>query len=169
VLAAIATAMGKVAAAMATDFAADAGADVAAAGAGRAGPFDAVAGMELGAVPIATAFSLHAGLPMLIIRKSGRTHGTGKRIEGRDPRGLAVLVVEDVTTSGGSTLEAVRVLRDAGATVTHAVVVVDRAEGAAALLAKAGVRLQALVTAATLLARPEAKAALAALAAEAGA
>ena len=77
------------------------------------GPFDAVGGMELGAVPIATAVSLATDLPLLVIRKGERAHGTGKRIEGPNPDGMNVFVVEDVTTTGGSTVEAVQVLRDA--------------------------------------------------------
>ncbi|HLF16045.1 MAG TPA: orotate phosphoribosyltransferase, partial [Candidatus Thermoplasmatota archaeon] len=117
----------------------------------RLGPFGAVAGMELGAVPLATAVSLESGLPLLIVRKGERTHGTGKRIEGRHPTGLAVFVVEDVTTSGNSTLEAVKVLRAAGAKVEHAAVVVDRESGAVAALAAAKVRLHPLVSASTLL------------------
>lgn len=114
--------------------------------AARNGPFDAVAGMELGAVPLATAVSLETNLPMLIIRKAERKHGTGKRIEGRDPRGLRVFVVEDVTTSGASTVEAVKVLRAAGATVEHASVVVDRESGGVAALAAQGVTLHALAS-----------------------
>jgi orotate phosphoribosyltransferase len=124
------------------------------------GPWNAVAGMELGAVPLATAVSLAADLPMLVIRKGERKHGTGKRIEGRDPKGMRVFVVEDVTTSGGSTVEAVRVLREAGAIVTHACVVVDRESGAAESLAKEGVALRPLVRVSELLATPQAKAAL---------
>ncbi len=126
----------------------------------RHGPFDAVAGMELGAVPLATAASLETGLPLLIVRKGERTHGTGKRIEGRDPKGLRVFVVEDVTTSGGSTVEAVKVLRQAGATVAHACVVVDRESGAPAALSALGVTLHSLVSVSDLLRTPEAKAAL---------
>lgn len=114
--------------------------------AARHGPFQAVAGMELGAVPLATALSLEANLPLLIVRKGERKHGTGKRIEGRDPKGLKVFVVEDVTTSGGSTVEAVKVLREAGATVTHASVVVDREAGGVAALASIGVTLLPLAT-----------------------
>ncbi len=123
-------------------------------------PFDAVAGMELGAVPIATAVSLEANLPLLIIRKGERKHGTGKRIEGRDPAGMRVFVVEDVTTSGGSTVEAVQVLRDAGAKVGHACVVVDRESGGHAALAAVEVRLHPLVSVSELLATPEARAAI---------
>ncbi len=114
--------------------------------AARHGPFDAVAGMELGAVPIATAVSLETDLPLLVIRKGERKHGTGKRIEGRDPRGLRVFVVEDVTTSGGSTVEAVKVLRDAGARVDHASVVVDREAGAVAALKDIAVTLHPVAT-----------------------
>lgn len=126
----------------------------------RLGPFDAVAGMELGAVPLATAVSLESGLPLLIVRKGERAHGTAKRIEGRDPKGLRVFVVEDVTTSGGSTLEAVKALRTAGATVSHAAVVVDRESGGPATLQAAGVLLHPLVSVSELLATPQAKAAL---------
>jgi len=124
------------------------------------GPYDAVAGMELGAVPLATAVSLESGLPLLIIRKGERKHGTGKRIEGRDPKGMRVFVVEDVTTSGGSTVEAVKVLREAGATVQHACVVVDRESGGPAALAAVEVKLHPLVSVSQLLATPEAKAAI---------
>lgn len=118
---------------------------------------DAVAGMALGAVPFATAVSLETGLPLLMIRKNAREHGTAKRIEGPDPAGMSVLVVEDVTTSGGSTIDAVRCLRDAGATVTHAVVVVDRQSGAKEALRAEGVTLLSLVDAEALLATPEAQ------------
>lgn len=126
----------------------------------RHGPFDAVGGMELGAVPLATAVSLESGLPLLIVRKGERRHGTGKRIEGRDPKGLKVFVVEDVTTSGGSTVEAVKALREAGATVSDASVVVDRESGGAAALAAVQVRLHPLATVSQLLDTPEARKAL---------
>jgi len=130
----------------------------------RTGPYDAVAGMELGAVPLATAVSLASELPLLIVRKGERTHGTGKRIEGRSPQGLRVFVVEDVTTSGGSTVECVRVLREAGAKVDHAAVVVDREAGAAKALSAVQVKLHPVVQVSELLATPEAKAALAGVA-----
>lgn len=126
----------------------------------RDGPFDAVAGMELGAVPIATAVSLATDLPLLVVRKTERRHGTGKRIEGPDPEGQRVFVVEDVTTTGGSTVEAVEVLRQAGATVTHASVVVDREAGGSEALDAIGVRLLPLARASDLLQSDEAKAAL---------
>ena len=128
------------------------------------GPFDAVAGMELGAVPLATAVSLEATLPLLIVRKSARTHGTGKRIEAPanwDMHGKRVFVVEDVTTSGGSTAEAVEVLRAAGAIVTPAAVVVDRESGGVEKLASVGVELSPLTKVSQLLDTPQAREAMA--------
>lgn len=125
------------------------------------GPFDAVAGMELGAVPLATAVSLESGLPLLVIRKYDRAHGTGKRIEGPDAAGMRVFVVEDVTSTGGSTVAAVQAMRDAGAEVSHASVVVDRGMGGTEALAGLGVVLHPLVSVSDLLETPEAKEALA--------
>ncbi|MBI4393546.1 MAG: orotate phosphoribosyltransferase [Euryarchaeota archaeon] len=119
--------------------------------AGEAHGFDYVAGMELGAVPIVTAVSLATGLPSLIIRKKAKEHGTGSRIEGPFSPGKKVLLVEDVTTTGGSTLEAANVLRGAGLEVSRCVVVVDRESGAVANLSKEGVELSALVRVSELL------------------
>lgn len=110
-----------------------------------------IAGMELGAVPIAVALSLEMNLPYLIIRKGKKEYGTGKRIEGRLSKGERVLVVEDVLTSGGSALDAVETLRDAGAIVERVLTVVDREEGAKELLENSAIELLALVTGSELL------------------
>ncbi|MHB8605105.1 MAG: orotate phosphoribosyltransferase [Thermoplasmatota archaeon] len=107
--------------------------------------YDRIAGMELGAVPIAVAASLASGVPYVIVRKTAKAHGTGSLIEGDYRPGERVLVVEDVTTSGGSSLVAVRVLREAGLVVERVVTVVDRDEGAEAAFAAANVKLEALV------------------------
>ncbi len=105
-----------------------------------------IAGMELGAVPIAVALSLETGIPYVMVRKGKREHGTGSQIEGELTPGEEVLVVEDVTTSGGSTLRTVEILREAGAVVKRAIVVVDRNSGAVELLAENGVELIPLVS-----------------------
>lgn len=105
-----------------------------------------IAGMELGAVPIAVALSLETNIPYLMVRKEKREHGTGSQIEGELKEGEEVLVVEDVTTSGGSTLKTVEILREAGAVVKRAIVVVDRDSGAEELLAENGVELVYLVS-----------------------
>jgi orotate phosphoribosyltransferase len=111
-----------------------------------------LAGVALGAVPLAAATSVAAERPYLIVRKAAKSHGTGNRIEGAVTAGERVVVVEDITTTGQSALDAVTALREAGATVERVLVVVDREEGARDLLADHGVDLEALVTAADLLA-----------------
>jgi len=90
---------------------------------------DFIAGMELGAVPLAVALSLETGIPYSMIRKSVRKHGTGSRIEGPSV-GKAVLV-DDVATTGGSNIESLESLIEEGVDVLQVMVVVDREEGAA--------------------------------------
>lgn len=106
-----------------------------------------IAGMELGAVPLAAALSLETDLPFLMVRKKSKGHGTGGRIEGKLEEGETVTVVEDVTTTGGSSVETVEVLREAGAKVNKVLVVVDRKEGAEEKLKELDVELVPLITA----------------------
>ena len=110
---------------------------------------EVIAGMELGAVPLAVALSLKTGLPYVMIRKSERVHGTGSRIEGELLGN--VIVVEDVATSGGSLVDAAEVIRRAGGTVERAIVVVDREEGADEALAAVNIEMLPLVRIGSLL------------------
>lgn len=92
--------------------------------------YDVIVGMELGAVPLIVALSLETNIPFAIVRKEKRKHGTGKQIEGEDVRNKKVLVIEDVTTSGGSVVKTIHILRENKALVDEVVVVVDRESGA---------------------------------------
>ncbi|MCU0631553.1 MAG: orotate phosphoribosyltransferase [Methanolinea sp.] len=112
--------------------------------------FEVVAGVAVGGVPLAVAVSLASERPFAIIRSQEKGHGKSGRIVG-DVQGKRVLLVEDVTTSGGSALFGVQALREAGATIDCVVTVVDREAGASALLLKEGVVLDALVKAADLI------------------
>jgi orotate phosphoribosyltransferase len=93
--------------------------------------FDAVGGLTLGADPVAAAM-LHAAaargrkLDAFVVRKSEKTHGLQRRIEGPDVAGRRVLAVEDTSTTGGSVLTAVDALTEAGAQVVGVAVVVER-------------------------------------------
>ncbi|MEI7914023.1 MAG: orotate phosphoribosyltransferase [Mycobacteriaceae bacterium] len=100
-----------------------------------------VGGLTLGADPVATAVMHAPGRPIdaFVVRKSAKTHGMQRLIEGADVGGKRVLVVEDTSTTGGSALTAVRAVRDAGATVVGVVTVVDRATGAAEAIEAEGV------------------------------
>ncbi len=110
-----------------------------------------LAGVALGAVPLVTATGLATGNPYVIVRKQTKGYGTGNRIEGELPPEEPVIVLEDVATTGKSALSAVEALREAGATIDRVLVVVDREEGAADLLAANDVTLESLVTASDLL------------------
>lgn len=107
---------------------------------------DAIAGTALGGVPLAVALGIEVGYTTLIVRDEAKGHGTGSRIEGSTDRVDSALVVEDVTTTGTSLLDAVEALRDAGIEVHHAVTVVDREQGARDLLDDNDVALHALTT-----------------------
>jgi orotate phosphoribosyltransferase len=119
---------------------------LAAALAARVGSPDRLAGMELGAVPLVVAVALDTGLPYVVIRKAAKGHGTQQRFEGDVTAGNHVLVIEDVTTTGGSVIETIEVLRSAGARVDRVLTVVDRDSGAREKLAGVGVMLESLVT-----------------------
>ena len=109
---------------------------------------DLLAGPELGAVALTAAACLAAGLPFLIVRKDAKTYGTERRVEGVYEPGQRVCLVEDVVTTGGAAVAAVKALRDAGLECRDAVCVVDRDEGGADALARHAVRLHAVFRAA---------------------
>jgi len=108
--------------------------------------YDLLAGMELGAVPLIVALSLETNLSYVIIRKEKRGHGTAKQIEGCDVKNKKVLVIEDVTTSGGSVVKTIQVLRENNAKVDKVLVVVDRESGAKEKLQKLDVNFVSLLS-----------------------
>ena len=107
---------------------------------------DKIAGPALGAVPIAVASSLNTKIPLLMIRKEKKGYGTSKQIEGELNTGDNVIVVEDVTTTGGSLLKAIKVIKDNGGIVKRAFVVVDREEGASDAFENEGIKLEPLIS-----------------------
>ena len=115
--------------------------------------FGGVGGLTLGADPIGTAVSLAAyaqGLhwPAYIVRKEAKEHGTTKYIEGSDnlKPGARLIVVEDVVTTGGSSLKAIERLRAAGYHPEVVLTIVDREQGGREIFEKAGVKFLSLLT-----------------------
>ena len=110
----------------------------------------AVGGLTLGADPLVSAVAMRAaqeGRPLdaLIVRKQAKGHGTGAWLEGLLPQaGSRVTVLEDVVTTGGSALLAARQLAEAGFQVDRVVAIVDRQEGGAESIRKAGLELFSL-------------------------
>ena len=107
---------------------------------------DALAGLELGGVPLAVMLSQVTGVPAMFVRKAAKTYGTCRLAEGGDIEGRNLFVVEDVVTSGGAVVDAVTELRERGATVQDAVCVIDRESGGRKNLADIGIELKALFT-----------------------
>ncbi|QPN58261.1 orotate phosphoribosyltransferase [Synechococcus sp. CBW1107] len=111
----------------------------------------AVAGLTLGADPLVSGVAMaaaQAGLPLdaLIVRKQAKGHGTGAWLEGPLPvAGARITVLEDVVTTGGSSLKAVEQLRQAGYVVERVVTIVDRQEGGLDAMTAAGLELRSLL------------------------
>ncbi len=108
--------------------------------------YDRLGAPELGGVVLGAGLSLELGLPLVLVRKLTKEYGTGKRVEGRVERGERIALVEDIVTSGGAAIQAVEVLREAGAQVDDLYCVVDREEGGRAAAAAAGLTLLPLFT-----------------------
>lgn len=113
-------------------------------------PFDLLAGPELGAVAIVAAVSLACGKPFVIVRKGEKGYGTSKSLEGRAEAGQRVVMIEDVVTSGGAAITAVRRLREAGLEVPVLLCVVDREEGGRAQIEAEDLVFDPLFTATSL-------------------
>ncbi|MDH5491505.1 MAG: orotate phosphoribosyltransferase [Myxococcales bacterium] len=115
------------------------------------GAVDAVAGVELGGCPLASAVAMHTqlegeGLDAVYVRKAEKGHGSRRRLEGDGPlpERARIAILEDVVTTGGSTLRAVEAIRGAGYEVAGVVAIVDRGEGGAEAIEQAGIPFLAL-------------------------
>ncbi|MDA0654974.1 MAG: orotate phosphoribosyltransferase [Proteobacteria bacterium] len=111
---------------------------------------DCIGGLEMGAVPIVSQLSMRSfpekPIPSFFVRKQTKGHGTDKKIDGYLPKGKTAIIFEDVTTTGGSAIQAVNAVRAAGLTVKTVITVVDRMEGALDNFTKEGIELVALFT-----------------------
>lgn len=114
-----------------------------------------IGGLEMGAVPLAVAVAVTsqaAGRPIqaFFVRKQAKEHGARKLVEGLAPgetlQGRRVVVLEDVTTTGGSSMKAIEALKAEGAIIERVITVVDRLEGATDAFKAAGIPFGALLT-----------------------
>ena len=119
----------------------------------------AIGGMTLGADPISLALGMESArqqpdrfLQVFTVRKEAKEYGAGRRIEGNFSSGDPVVVVDDVVTTGGSTLRAIDAIEAEGGKVLFAFVLVDREEGGRQALEERGVEVVSLFTRAELLA-----------------
>ena len=122
---------------------------------------DCIGGLEMGAVPllsVVSAFSAEDGhpIPSFFVRKTAKGYGAQLKVEGMDDHagesleGKRVVLIDDVATSGGSILQAADEIAAGGGTMTDAIVILDREEGATEALSRRGITLHALFTASDL-------------------
>jgi uridine monophosphate synthetase len=108
--------------------------------------FDRIAAIPYAALPIGVTLSLTIDRPMIYPRKEVKTYGTSRPIEGRFQSGEKVLILDDLITRGDSKLEAIAPLEEAGLIIEDILVVIDRGQGGADVLAEHGYRLHSLLT-----------------------
>lgn len=114
--------------------------------------FDILAATPYAGLPIGTAVSLAMDRPLIYPRKTAKSYGTGKEIEGRWEVGQTAVVLDDLVTSGDSILQSIASLKAGGLQVRDSVVLIDREQGGKETLEAAGYRLHAAVSLAHLLA-----------------
>jgi orotate phosphoribosyltransferase len=88
-------------------------------------PIDVVGGVEAAGIPHSAALGFHMQTPSIFIRKEPKGHGTKKRVEGGDVAGKRVVLVEDLVTTGSSSMAAIEALRDEGAVVTDCLAIIS--------------------------------------------
>jgi len=108
--------------------------------------FDRIAGIPYTALPIATAFSLESGVPMVYCRKEKKEYGTAQQIEGVWKEGETVLIIDDLITNGESKTETFTVYESAGLVVKDVIVLIDREQGGKERLEEQGYKLHALIS-----------------------
>lgn len=114
---------------------------------------DSIGGLTLGADPIALSASMASyqaeddkTLKPFVVRKAPKEHGKGKQIEGGFKEGDSVVALDDVITTGGSTLKAIEAIENEGGKVEFVLVLVDRQEGGKEIIEESGYKVFSLFT-----------------------
>jgi uridine monophosphate synthetase len=108
--------------------------------------YDSVAGIPYTALPIATAYSLQSGKPMIYARKEKKEYGTAQQIEGIWKKGDTVLIIDDLITDGASKSETFKVFESAGLIVKDIVILIDREQGGKENIQKTGHQVHSLIS-----------------------
>jgi len=108
--------------------------------------FHSLVSVPTGGLVVAASLAIEIVKPIIYVRKEAKEHGTGKAVEGVTCQDMKLLMIEDVVTSGGSVINAIKSIKDEKMTVTDAYAVVDRMEGATEALQAEGVKLHSLLT-----------------------
>ncbi|EGP93018.1 orotate phosphoribosyltransferase [Nitrosarchaeum koreense] len=106
--------------------------------------FDSLVSVPTGGLIIASALAIEIIKPLIYVRSKPKDYGTTKSIEGQIHKGMRVVMIDDVATTGGSVVNAIKSLKDANITIEDAYVIVNRMEGADEALKELGVKLHSL-------------------------
>lgn len=107
--------------------------------------FDSIVSVPTGGLVIASALAIETVKPLIYVRSKPKDYGTSKSVEGKIHDGMNVLMIDDVATTGGSVVNAIKLLKEANIKVTDAYVIIDRLEGAKEALKEQGVRMHPIL------------------------
>lgn len=108
--------------------------------------FDSLVSVPTGGLIIASALAIEIVKPLIYVRSKPKEYGTSKSVEGQIHEGMKVVMIDDVATTGGSVVNAIKSLKDANITIEDAYVIVNRMEGADDALKELGVKLHSIVS-----------------------
>ena len=107
--------------------------------------FHSLVSVPTGGLVIASSLATEIVKPLIYVRNNPKDHGTGKSIEGVTCQDMKLLMIDDVATSGGSIINAIKIIKDEKMVVSDAYVIIDRLAGATQSLEKEGVKLHSLL------------------------
>jgi orotate phosphoribosyltransferase len=107
--------------------------------------FDSIVSVPTGGLVIASALAMETVKPLIYVRSKPKDYGTSKSVEGKIHDGMKVLMIDDVATTGGSVVNAIKSLKEANISIKDAYVIVDRMEGAAYALSELGVKIHSIL------------------------
>jgi len=107
--------------------------------------FDAIVSVPTGGLVIASALSIEAIKPLIYVRSKPKDYGTSKLVEGKIHEGMSVVMIDDVATTGGSVVNAIKSLKEENISIKDAYVIVNRMEGANEALADSGVKMHSIL------------------------
>jgi len=107
--------------------------------------FDSLVSVPTGGLVIASALAIEIVKPLIYVRNKPKNYGTVKSVEGKIQKGMRVVMIDDVATTGGSVVNAIKSLKDVNISIKDAYVVVDRMEGADEALKKINVKLHSMI------------------------
>ena len=106
--------------------------------------FDSLVSVPTGGLVIASALAIETVKPLIYVRSKPKNYGTSKSVEGKIHEGMKVVMIDDVATTGGSVVNAIKSLKEANISIEDAYVIVNRMEGADEALKELGVRLHSI-------------------------